>query len=615
MRNRWPAWAPALVIVVVGIAAFAGGLYSPFLFDDRDNVLENPQVHDWWGASGGRSTPLTGRPVAAISFALNYALAGPQPASFRATNIAIHIFAGLFLFGIVRRTLQRDSLRTRFGRDATPLALACSLLWLVHPMQTESVTYISQRIEALMGMFYLATVYCAVRALEADGGRQRSSWTAVAMIASALGMATKEVMVTAPLMVFLYDLAFVSRGSVKRAWRDHRALHLGLLSTWLVLLALPHPHAKTNAKAVPLRASYLYSQAPVILSYLRTALWPRTLIFDYGPMTMLSLGDVPLELAGLTALLTLVAIAWWYRPQIGFLGVWFFAILLPTSSVFVISAEVGAERRVYLSLAALSVLVVIGGYRGLTACSRRLKWSDGALTIPVLSLVLLALFTLTWQRNLLFRDPLDVWRAAVAATPGNPRAHLNYAEALIARGDKAGGERHLRRALAISPNYGRAAYGLGCLQLERGELREARASYERALLASRPDGYPHYGLGVIDSLEGDDAGAASNYRRALEIDPKLTEAALNLAWLLVTASPPQVPEAAALAERLIDEGGEQPALLDLLAATRAAEGRWDDAAKLATRARQLAVQAGDGELTAKIDRHLESYRQQRRLTR
>ena len=117
---------------------------------------------------------------------------------------------------------------------AAPLAAATALLWLVHPLQTECIGYISQRSESIMGLFYLLTLYCAIRASQsARAGR----WGLAAIIACALGMASKEVMVTAPVMVLIYDWAFRSE-RFSAVWRKRWPLYVGLAGTWVILAAL-----------------------------------------------------------------------------------------------------------------------------------------------------------------------------------------------------------------------------------------------------------------------------------------------------------------------------------------------------------------------------------------
>jgi len=178
-----------------------------------------------------RWSGITGRQLINLSLAVNYAVGGTRVWGYHALNLAVHILAGLTLFGIVRRTLLQPRLRGRFGAAANGLALTTAVLWTVHPLQTESVTYIIQRCESMMGLFYLLTLYCFIRGAASQRPRL---WYGLCVTACALGMACKEVMVSAPLMVLLYDRTFVS-GSFRVAWRRHGRLLGALAGTWVLL--------------------------------------------------------------------------------------------------------------------------------------------------------------------------------------------------------------------------------------------------------------------------------------------------------------------------------------------------------------------------------------------
>ena len=160
--GRWPAspWLATAVIAIAAVAVYANGLGGPFVFDDNSDIVENTSIRHLWPpwravvAHAKGKTYLCTRPVANLSFALDYALGGLHTLPYHLTNVAVHLAAGLLLFGIVRRTLLLPRLQERFGPAATPLALTAALLWTVHPLNTQAVTYVVQRYESLMGMFY-----------------------------------------------------------------------------------------------------------------------------------------------------------------------------------------------------------------------------------------------------------------------------------------------------------------------------------------------------------------------------------------------------------------------------------------------------------------------------
>ena len=247
---------PALVIICVGLYAYHNSLRGPFVFDDVPAIRDNPTIHQLWPPWQALSppqadNPVTARPVVNLSLAVNYALGGLNVWGYHVVNLAIHILGALVLYGVVRRTLLCASLRERYGDEARWLALAVALIWVVHPLQTESVTYLIQRTESLMGLFFLLTLYCVIRGSTSSG---RRGWYAAAIVCCALGMGSKEVMVVAPLTVLLYDRAFLS-GSFREALRARAALYAGLCGCWLVLVGLvassSHAHPPASACRSP----------------------------------------------------------------------------------------------------------------------------------------------------------------------------------------------------------------------------------------------------------------------------------------------------------------------------------------------------------------------------
>jgi hypothetical protein len=201
-------WLPVLVIVA-GLAVYANSFAGVFVFDDSVHILQNERIRDL----SALPKVLSGRrPVVDFTLAVNYALDELTVRGYHAVNLAIHIAAALILFGTVRRTLQRKMFLDRFSRSSSWLALVSALIWVVHPLQTQSVTYMIQRAESLMGLFYLLTLYCVIRGVESS---RSTAWFTLAVCACAAGMGSKAVMVTAPVLVLLY----VGAGAYTRAWR------------------------------------------------------------------------------------------------------------------------------------------------------------------------------------------------------------------------------------------------------------------------------------------------------------------------------------------------------------------------------------------------------------
>jgi tetratricopeptide (TPR) repeat protein len=522
--SRTTRWA-LLAILAAGALTYANSLNSPFVLDDEDAIVRNPYITSLTPLSAAMSAPaqssFAGRPIAALSLAISYAGGGLTPASFRSWNIGVLIASALVLFGIVRRTIRRA---TGLSPTAESLALATALLWLVHPLNSEVVGYVTQRTESMMGFFYLLTLYSAIRAIDAPKRMWR--WTIAAVAACIAGMACKESMVTAPVMVLLYDVVF-GGGSLRDALKRRTGLHAGLAATWLVLLLLnldgPRAGSAGFGTAVP-ASTYLLNQAGMITAYLALAVWPHPLVLDYGRTQPIAWSDA-LPYVVIVGLL-LAAVAWsWLRGHrvLAFLGTWFFVTLAPTSSIVPIATEVGAERRMYLPLIAIGIIAVISLHKALR--------STRALA-GVIAVMVVVLGGLTIARNAEYRDPVGIWQGVVDRRP-HGRAHYNLGIALTAagRGDEA--LAHYQQAAATEPA---AYYALGFEAAQAGRLDESVAAIQEFLRLRPADPMSAQAallLGESLTRLNRPADAEQAFRTALELAPAFADAQGKLADVLL----------------------------------------------------------------------------------
>ena len=229
----------ACLLIAIGAWAYSNSFAGVLIGDDDAAIAQNTSIRSLWPLSGPLSPPtdttVAGRPVANVTFAVSYALAGGTTdlRGYHAFNLVVHLLAGLSLFGVVRRTLLTPALRDRCGGAAAPLAFVVSAIWIAHPLHTQAVTFLAQRVESLMGFFYLATLYCAIRAAETDF--RNRAWMIGAVVLCALGMGTKETMITAPVMVALWIWGLQPRAGALKA---SRPLLIGLAATMAIAVAL-----------------------------------------------------------------------------------------------------------------------------------------------------------------------------------------------------------------------------------------------------------------------------------------------------------------------------------------------------------------------------------------
>lgn len=595
--NRWTRLLP-LIIVAAGILAFANSFSGKFVLDDQDAIVQSKYIHKFWPRPW-ESVRLPNRWLVDITFAANYATGKLNPADFHATNLLIHILTALFLYGIIRRTLLNRSV-PRGIRDSAPwIAFAAVLLWIVHPLQTAGVTYLCQRYESMMGLTFAACFYCFLRARTSPSAWK---WHAGVIIAFILGSGTKIVIAMVPVLMVVYDWMFTT-GRFLNTLARRKWLYAALFS----LIAIPtsilaRVLAKNSRYGSRLMDGnpfdYALTQLDVIAHYLRLAFWPDKLCIDYRWPLADGIGDVG---TGGVLVLTLVAITLYLlvkRHPLAFAGMWFFIILAPTSSLMPV-ADAAADHRMYLSLAAVTAIVVTTVWealRRLATVSNR-TWIAPVVFAVMIGAGTIALTARTIERNRDYSDPVRLWRGAVEVNPVNWRARIQLCAELfknrrfdavedcandmlkqlpdfgrmtvdevLAREGKPGAEELFKGSDA----YSRARDSLGCVAYMRGDLEgaarhyaesvrwapgnwnqlvnyglvlndlgrtnEAVAQWQEAARNPRQDSTPHIYLGRAYAAQGDYAEAIQSYRKVLYSRPNELRVLTGLAWICATCA-------------------------------------------------------------------------------
>lgn len=618
---RLPKLLPWFV-ALAGAAVYLNTLPNEFVFDDTAYLRGQTQVgslHEAW------SMLLSSRGLPNLTFALNRLVDGEEPRGYHLVNLVIHVLAGLTLFGLVRAaaTAVRPA-----NLDPSWFAFAVALLWVVHPLNTQAVTYVIQRHESMMGLFYLLTLYGVARVAMTQEARcspmRVALWATAAVLACAAGMASKQVMVTAPIVVFLFDRAFFAREaaladdgmsnaslarkvlatSVARTLRRRWWLYVALAATWPIALR-DVGHAVVGGEGASAGFSieiftwrqYLLSQGEVILWYLRLSFVPWPLVLDYGwlPSAVVAervpgrlVPDVIAPVAAVLALLGVSLVGLWLNRAWGFLGFTFFAVLSVSSSVIPI-ADLAMEHRMYLSLACVITLAVLAAHRLLG------KLSLDSSVRPAVAAVALAAVVSTFGvlavlRNAEYRTAISLWTTVVERAPQNPRGWHNLGEAYGKAGEPDVAVRHYERAIDLVPTFADARHNLGKAWLDLGRPADAETQF-RAAIVQRPDDAESL-VGLAGSLIAQRRGAEAEpvARRAIELSPQHARAHNNLGVALGQQG--RGEEAIALFREAIALDAE---LLDAyrnLAGELVRAGRMAEAADIAEAAVAAAERAG-----------------------
>lgn len=534
-HERTLVLAACSLIAAAGVAAYANTFEAPFVFDglpleERLRMLTwNPT--EWLGTNP--------RTIGSFTFDLQYTLHGRWLPGFHAVNTAIHVVASLALFGAVRITCRGPRMPALFRRDATGIALVSALLFELHPLQTQAVTYLYQRFESLMGMFFLLAVLCFALAVRegAMAAWQRAMWLVAAWVAVILSIGSKEVGAVAPLVLLWYDRVFAAT-SWRELWRRRWFFHTPFLAVFTaggIYLYLQRHHYAAGGIFDPTKMSpltYALTQPEVICRYLRLTFWPRGLCLDWAwpPADTVSRIVPPL-----LVILSLLGCTGWAAvrlPAVGFLFGSFFLILAPTSSVAPI-IDLSFEHRMYLPLAPLAVLVVLACRAGLQKMAARIgiepRAAQAATTVLAVA-VTTALGVTTFLRNEVYRSGVTLWKDVVEKVPGNPRAYSSLAwHVELETGDRIAAIRLNRRALRLKPDVANAHRGLAILLYESNRAESIHHAREAVRIERSADNLNNLGI-VIAETAPEDAEAC--FREAIAMDARLTAAKLNLGRLL-----------------------------------------------------------------------------------
>jgi tetratricopeptide (TPR) repeat protein len=523
--SRAGIFVAAAVLSAAALAAWANSFRGPFVFDDLPAIVENATIRTLALSSvlapPHTGQPANGRPLVNFSFALNWAVGGDDVRGYHVLNLAIHALAALALFGVVRRTLRSRPLAAKFAPDATPLAFALAALWMLHPLQTESVTYIAQRAESLAGLCLLLTLYASIRGAESP---TPTRWHTVAVVTCLLGIATKEVMYAAPLLVLLYDRTFIA-GTFREALRRRPWFYAALAATWLLLAWLVKQAGTRGATAgfglgiTPWH--YLLTQCGALIHYVRLTFWPDPLVLDYGTTTTKSLTEVWPQAALLLALFGATLIALARCPPWGFLGAWFFLLLAPTSSVLPLATQTVAEHRMYLPLAAIIAAIVVAVWHIL-----------GRRSLVVFVAIAIAFGALTARRNSDYRSAISIWQDNIAKRPDSPRPYGELASALSDAGRVPEALAAYETAVGLLPNYPKVRHNYGVALATAGRLDEAATQFELALAQLPTLADAHYELGNVRHEQGRNVEALGCYESALRLRPDFALAHNNAANIL-----------------------------------------------------------------------------------
>jgi len=530
---------PTILLPILGIALLGAVVYSntfraSFHFDDFTSIVDNGAIRD---ATDFRTIWrfLNRRFIGYLSFAINYRLHGLDVAGYHVVNLLVHVGASISAFFLARAIFSTPAVKKLpIGRHGGFIAAASGLVFAAHPLQTQAVTYIVQRLASLAALFYMASLALYLY------GRLRSSrtrrWYFIGSAAAGvLGLFTKENVVTLPFAILLCELYFFEGPSgLASLLRDKKRAAIAAAAIVVFLAAvfrlfslrlryLFMPVTSQRLLDPPLTSlTYFMTQFRVLVAYIRLLFLPVGQNVDHDIPAAEGFFEPRIALSFLVlAAVAVLAVVLFRRYRTASFGIAWFFLTLAVESSFKPLLNVMFEHRLYLPMFGFALFFASMLFHALGNRNRR-------AAVAVCLALILAASVLTYRRNEVWRDDITLWRDAVGKSPGKPRTHLNLGLACHRAGDDRRAEEQFRKALALYPQYIDALNDLGNILTERGMLDEAEALFRRALRLNPNVPETSVNLGALLQRRGEIDEAVALYEKAVSLESRLLTAHVNL---------------------------------------------------------------------------------------
>jgi Flp pilus assembly protein TadD len=569
---------------VIVLAVYSNTFHASWQFDDKINILTNKPLHlkglNWSNIKKTFFASLDNgekiyRPVACLSFALNYYVGKDNVLGYHIVNLSIHLLASLFLFLFLYQTLHLPVLKARYEPNSYFIALLATVLWAVNPVQIQGVTYIVQRMASMAGMFYIISMYFYLKGRTSEQRVLQSLYFSLCFLAAALAFGSKENAAMLPMSIFFFEL-FIIQGLSKENIKRNSVIFLALLLIPLVLaLILMGPSVFSGKDLVSgyehrafTLGERLLTEPRIILFYISLLFYPMPgrLCINHDIAISHNLFDPPTTIVSILIILGILCLSILksrQRPFISYCIIFFFINHLIESSVFPL--ELIFEHRNYIPSMLFFAPVAILLLRALQLFSNKRSMQ---VIIPIfIILVLVGQGHSTFVRNVIWKTGESLWMDAVDKNPKLPRpyhnlakyygdmgyrekemtlyhkaltlergpnypshhmTHYNLALAYISIDQKEKAIEHLHKTIELAPGFSSAYNNLGVLMMKQGNYDEAFDNFMRALTNDENSAVAHNNLAFILLKRGRLEEALSESKRALALQNDFTRAFYNL---------------------------------------------------------------------------------------
>jgi protein O-mannosyl-transferase len=541
------------LMAIITLAAYANTFRVPFQFDDAPNIVSNPSIAfrtlsvEWFEQLIKLNSDSI-RVFSYFTFALNHHFGGLNVFGYHLVNFLIHLSSGLLFYWFLLLTFNLPSLKERYGSVAFPIALFSSLIFLVHPIQTQSVTYIVQRMASMAGAFYLLTMVLYIKGRLSSGQKRLLFW-AGAVLSYLLGLFTKENVAILPLFVALYELYFFQNFDLGPRGKKTLLLSIGMVLFVGILIFFLWGMRYVNVIIEGYQTrdftllERVLTQFRVVLYYVTLLVYPHPsrLNLDYDFATSHGLLDPPTTLVSILIVVGLIGYSVWVarrRPLFSYFALWYFGNLVIESSIFPL--EMVFEHRLYLPMIGPIVLFVVfvltAWERIRTRVGRSSAYLSNLTRTRITDTIIWGFFPavtvlLVWgsyDRNKVWGDTLTLWQDCVKKSPKKQRPHFNLGQRYYEAGRYNEAIASYQAALRLKPNDELAYNSLGLAYTAIGAYPEAVAALEKALRIKPAFALALANLGYAYSAMNRYPEAIELFKKVVQLTPDDPEALNNL---------------------------------------------------------------------------------------
>ena len=555
-----------LILAILAILIYSNTFHADFAFDDEQYIVQNPAIKNFnYFLEPLSVLELTNIPAnlrynfitriaAYFTFALNYHIHGLNVTGYHVVNLLIHIINALLVYFFIRllfRTPFFSNVRQRLKSAPflTPdvFALFSALIFVSHPVQTQAVTYITQRLASLATLFFLLSLLSYVKSRISGTGAVKYVLYGISLLSAVTAMLIKEISFTLPVLILLFEILFMSEKYWKRAVLLLPFALTMLIIPTTILMAQDSISIDAIDQSMNILASspdmdrmdHLFTQFRVIVTYIRLLFFPLNQNLDYDYPVYNSFFALPVFFSFLfLVFLFCMGVYALYRSNkesgdksyahrlIGLGILWFFMTLSVESSIIPIK-DIIFEHRLYLP----SVGFIIAIMAAITLLAQK---ANNRRAVNVMAAVIIVISLLlggaAYARNRVWKNNIVLWEDVIKKSPFKVRPHINLGLAYYEKGRIDDAISTYLRAIDIQPDA-EALYNLGTAYDKKGRIDDAISAYLRAIQMQPNFAQAHNNLGILYGREGHMDKAMNEFLMTIQIDPNHAKAHNNLGIL------------------------------------------------------------------------------------